>query len=171
MNYIQMHYKGFTFPVNPAAVETSLSKRLGRRDVLFAGARIQETGEAPAVIRGRGCFIGEQASEQAQQLMKLFKEHGSAYLFAPEFYPLKAFFTELTFSTDAQNNRIDYTFTFTEDCVNKQSHFLFRYTYARAGENLFDIANRTGVATETLFAANDYEDLFSVSEGDKVWLK
>ena len=36
-------------------------------------------------------------------------------------------------------------------------------------ENLFDVANRLGVGVELLVAKNDFEDVFAVNEGDKVY--
>ena len=171
MEYIRMKYKGFSFPVNPESVETEFMKKISKREPLFSHTRVEEAGYEPTVLSGSGCFTGEKASENAHALMKLFKEDGSAYLFSPEFCPLKAFFTGLKLSAAASKDCIKYSFTFVEDCAGKKSRFDFGYTYALRGENLYDVANRTGVSVDRLFAANSYEDLFSVSEGDKIWLK
>lgn len=171
MEFIDMSYKGFSFPVNPASIKTQMKKRTVKKDVMSFASKVKETGFEPAVISGSGSFSGDKAQESAHELMRIFKEEGSAYLFSPEFFPLKAFFTELQLKADASKRCIEYSFKFVEDSVNKKSRFDFRFTYAFEGENLFDISNRTGVPVEKLFKLNDYEDLFSVSQGDKVWLK
>jgi hypothetical protein len=59
---------------------------------------------------------------------------------------------------------------FVEDSKQKNPTFNFKFTYALAGENIFDIANRTNVSLKQIVESNDYEDLFAVKEGDKVML-
>ena len=83
---------------------------------------------------------------------------------------MRMFFSDLKLSADAQENRIEYSFTFIEEVNAKRRHFDFGYTFALPDENLYDVANRCGVKVERLAEANGYRDLFSLSEGDKIWL-
>ena len=170
MKMIKMSYKGCTLDVNPRTISAEMKKSVAVKPVPFFHGRVQEVCSLPMVISGEGSFIGKDAEAQAFSLMRLFKSKGSAYLFAPCFSPVRAYFTELKLFSNAEKGCVDYTFRFVEDCQNKNDKIDFGFTYALGGENLYDIANRTGVPVETLFQRNDYKDLFCVTEGDKVWL-
>lgn len=170
MKLIKMSYKGFVFDVNPSSIRAEFSKNMAKKNILFKSGKAQEVCFEPAKISGSGRFAGDHARQYAHSLMRIFRSKGSAYLFAPDFEPMKAFFSDLSISYNAGENCVSYTFSFIEDSENKQFSFDFGYTYALEGENLYDISNRTDVAVEKLFEYNVYPDLFSVNEGDKVWL-
>lgn len=170
MELIQMSYKGITFSVNPSSIKTQMSRRLGKKPAVFSTAKVQDMCFEPTKISGNGYLTGANARQQAHSLIRAFKSKGSAYLFAPDFPPLKAFFSNLSVSFDSKMNCVNYTFEFVEDCVDKSSEIDFGYTYAFEGENLYDISNRTNVSVETIFNSNNFEDLFSVKGGDRIWL-
>lgn len=170
MKQIKMSYKGFDFEVNPSSIEVSLSKNISTKQLPFCSSKTQEISFAPTVISGKGRFCCDNAGEQAFKLERIFKSNGSAYLFAPGISPMKAFFKSLSISSDSRDGSICYSFEFIEDNQGKKSEHKFDYIYADNGDNLFTISNKTGVAVEKLFELNNYKDLFSVRNGDKVWL-
>ncbi len=167
----EMSYGGYLFRVNPATLSTSFSKKVETKVIPFGFGRAAEICRMPAVIRGTGVLTGSNAGEKAHELMRIFEKDGASYLFVPQLAPMKAFFTDLSMRIDAQEQCIRFSFAFTEDCTEKKSRYPFGYTYARRGENLYDIANRCCVNSRALFEVNDFMDMFSVEEGDRVWLK
>lgn len=170
MQYIKMNYKGFEFDINPSSIKMELSKRVSKRVIPFKSTKIQEICFNPAKFKGSGCFYGKNARQQAHSLVRLFNDEGSAYLFSPDFPPTRAFFNDLSISFNAQKDAVEYTVEFVEDSLGKKDKYNFGFTYALYGENLFDIANRCDKRVEDLFDKNNFENLFSVKEGDKVWL-
>lgn len=170
MKCITMSYKGFEFPVNVKSINASFSKKISSVPVPKKSARTQEICMNPTVISGSGCFFGESANEKAHMLITAFQGKGAAYLFSPVFSPIKAYFSDLKMTADSEKNCIEYTFTFTEEINLKKRRYDFGYTFALPNENLFDIANRCSVSFEDIVKANNFKDMFSVSQGDKVWL-
>lgn len=170
MRCIKMSYKGFEFPVNTGSIKAELSKKINTFHIPKGSARAQEICFNPAVISGGGSFTGDTAEEMAHMLIRAFQSEGAAYLFSPLFSPMKMYFSDLKLSADAENNQINYSFTFVEESADKRKRYEFGYTYALAGENLFDVANRCGVSFEKIAGANSSRDMFSVNEGDKLWL-
>lgn len=170
MQYIKMSYKGVVFNVNPSGIKISMKKSVSRRTVPFGTSRAQEISTMPVVISGTGAFMGSNAFEKAQELMRVFDDKGSAYLFLPDAIVMKAYFNSLDISYDAAKNRVDYVFEFTRDYNGRSNVYNPGFTRAKHGENLYDIANRCNVSTDNLFISNDFRDMFSVREGDRVWL-
>ncbi len=170
MKCIKMSYKGFEFPVNVKSINASFSKNISTLPIPKRSARAQEICFNPTVISGSGYFAGENANERAHMLMTAFQSRGAAYLFSPLFSPMKVFFSDLKLSADSAENRIEYSFTFVEEVNSKRRRYDFGYTFALPDENLYDIANRCGVKIEEIVGANECRDLFSVNEGDKIWL-
>lgn len=170
MKLIKMSYKGFVFSANPSSIKIQLSKYVSKRNIPFFTSKTQEICFQPARITGKGIFVGNDAGELADKLMRVFKSEGSGYLFLPNSEPVPAYFDALDISYDAEKNCVSYTFSFIEDCKGKKHNFDFGYTFALAGENLYDVANRTDVSIEKLVACNDFKDLFSLTEGDRVRL-
>ncbi len=171
MKSIKMSYKGFEFPVNSQSLEIELSKKTAAAPIIKRGARVQEICFNPTVISGAGILSGDGAPEQANRLMRIFREESSAYLFSPAFPPMRMFFKALKLSSRADKNCIEFSFEFEEEYCAKRSRHSFGYTYALQGENLYDIANRCEIPIEELFALNGFKDLFSVNEGDRIWLR
>lgn len=169
MQLIKMSYKNFEFDVNPCTVKVDYSKNIATRFIIDSTDKAQEMSASPVVVTGSGSFVGDGAKEKAYQLGLIFNSAGSDYLFCPGYQPVKAFFKNLSVCTNAQKGCVDYTFTFVEDYQGKKQQYDFGYTFALEGENLFDIANRLNINVEVLVAKNDFEDVFAVKEGDKVY--
>lgn len=170
MQLIKMSYKGFTFGVNPSTLKRIQSKNVKVNGGVFSFCRVNEISQNPETISGRGYFTGEDAYLCAEKLSRVFRRKGSSYLFIPGFAPIKAHFTSFAVTASADKNRIEYSFEFTEDISGKKTDCDFGYTFAKNGENMFDIANRTSRNIENLMAVNDFADAFSVREGDRVIL-
>lgn len=170
MKQIKMSYKGFTFDVNPSSLKIGMAKNIGIKHIPFSTSKVEEINFQPIKISGNGRIVGENALEKAFELERIFKSKGSSYLFIPSSSPVKAFFSAFNISFDSKDNSVLYSFEFIEDCVGKKEEYCFGYTVAKRGESLYDIALRTGVDLDEIFANNKYADLFSVSKGDKVWL-
>ncbi len=170
MDSIQMRYKGCTLDINPEKISMHLSKRINRTVVPFVKTRTQEICRNPCIISGSGILAGEDVQQQAYALLSCYRSKGADYLFSPLLPPLKMHFTALQFYADADSNRIRYSFEFTEEPSDKRLTRSNRYTLAREGENLFDVANRTGYPVEYLAEQNHFRNLFALNEGDKVWL-
>ena len=114
--------------------------------------------------------MGEDSAKKAFELVRAYNKKGSDYLFLPNSVPIKACFSSLSISYCAGNDRVDYSFEFVQECKEKNEEHNPDYTVAADGENLFDIAHRTGMQIENLVEANDFGDVFAVKEGDRVWL-
>lgn len=170
MKLIKMSYKGFIFDANPESIEINLSKNISTKQFPFSISKSQEINIQPTIISGKGKFVGENARERAYLLEKVFKSNCSSYLFVPNASPIKAFFKALNMSYNSKENAVYYSFEFVEDVSGKKTDYNFGYTFAKENENLYDVANRTGVEIDKLFEINDYKDLFSLKAGDRVWL-
>ena len=165
-----MSYRNFEFPVNLKSVKADFSRQV---EIVSTSKKsvAKELCKRPAVISGSGCFTGRNASERANMLMILFQSGGASYLFSPLFPPMRMFFTSLKISASSGEERIDYSLSFTQETNEKRSKKDFPFTLARKGENYFDVANRCEKPLEDLVDANTPRDLFSLNEGDKIWLK
>lgn len=170
MQLIRISYKDFTFMVNPNTLKLSHSKSVASRTIPFGASRNKEVNTNPIIISGTGYFAGNNARKYIRELSKIFNDKGSGYLFLPDSTPIKAIFSKLEITYTGASDKIEYSFEFLQEEVGKSTTFDFGYTFALGGENLFDIANRTNTEVGDLFSLNGYSDLFSVSEGDKVWL-
>lgn len=170
MDSIQMQYKGCTLDVSPEKISMKLSKRISRTVVPFIKTRTQEICHNPCVISGSGIIAGKKAQQQAYALLNCYHSKGADYLFSPLLPPMKMHFTALHFFADADGECIRYSFEFTEEPSDKRLTRANRYTLVREGENLFDVANRTGYPVEYLAEQNHFRNLFALSEGDTVWL-
>lgn len=170
MEMIKMKYKDFEFDVNPTDIRLSMSKNISKHSLPYKAQSCEEMGKNAAVVSGKGYFLGEDAMNKAYALSRVYNKKGSDYLFTPYCVPIKVFFSSLDIIYSASNSRVEYTFEFTQDKPEKKDTYDFGYTIAKDGENLFDIANRTGLEIEKIASLNDFGDLFSVKEGDRVWL-
>lgn len=170
MAMTKMRYKDFVFDVNPSDIKLSLRKNLAKTDVMYSQQKCDEVGENAAVISGKGCFIGSGAIKQAYELVRIYNKKGADFLFTPYSSPMLAVFNKLNISYSSDSKKVEYSFEFTEQSKRKSQSFEFGYTYAEEGENLFDIADRTQIDIERIVELNDFCGVFSVKEGDKVWL-
>ncbi len=102
--------------------------------------------------------------------MRVYNKKGSDYLFLPNSVPVKAYFSSLDISYSSANDRVEYSFVFTQECNTKNELQTPEFIYALKDENLFDVSNRTGVEIETLVKCNDIGNVFAIKEGDRIWL-
>lgn len=167
---IKMEYRGFTFPINPTSIKTKFSKNISSKTIPFSFSRVQEINDYPTVVTANGKFVGSKAMQFSHELMRVYKQKGSSYLLIPDSVPVKAYFKNLELSYDAKNNCVSYQVEFIEDVNSKKGKFDFGYTYVLAGENVYDVANRMDVDVEKIVEHNDFCDLFSLKEGDRIWL-
>lgn len=170
MQYIRISYKDFSFLVNPSSLRLHHTKSISTKPLPFGGSRAKQISTNSTIVSGEGAFVGDNARKCIRHLCRLFNEGDSGYLFLPDSTPIKAIFSKLDVKYSGCDDRVEYTFEFVQEGDSKAPIMDFGYTYARLGENLFDIANRTNTDVGDIFRLNKYEDLFSVNEGDKVWL-
>ena len=170
MQHMKMKYRGFEFNVNPKSLKISMNKKISRYDTVYAEEICAQGTNRLYTVSGNGCFVGEDSAKKAFELVRAYNKKGSDYLFLPNSVPIKACFSSLSISYCAGNDRVDYSFEFVQECKEKNEETNPDYTVAADGENLFDIAHRTGMQIENLVEANDFGDVFAVKEGDRVWL-
>lgn len=170
MGYIKMKYKGFELNVNPKTFKMIAQKDFAKTTIPNGYEINKELGKKALVVKGEGSFVGIDSMEKAHLLLELFNKKGSDFLFLPSGDVTKMNFTKLEIKYSSASEKVDYAFEFLEDIEGKDTEYTFGYTYAKRQENLFDIANRTGVEIEKLASINTLESIYAVSEGDKVWL-
>ena len=169
MKLIKMNYKGYEFNINPSTLKLAYSKNIANQNIIDGVDRLNVISMKGAVITGTGILVGDDMLEQMSMLQMLFDKKESDYLFLPAFSPIKVYFTDLEFEMNNDKSVINYSFKFIEDSVCKKDNYCSGYTIAKNDENLFDIANRLGISVDVLVENNDFDDLFSVNEGDKVY--
>lgn len=170
VQYMKMKYKGFEFDVNPKDFKTCMNKSSVKYNTVYSEQICVENGRNCVSVSGKGCFVGENAANKAFEMVRVYNKKGSDYLFLPNSVPLKMHFTSLDISYSSGNDRVDYSFVFTQESNTKNETKTPRFTYALEEENLFDVANRTGVKIETLVKCNDIGSIFALKEGDRIWL-
>lgn len=171
MQLIRMSFKDFTFMVNPESLKISHTKSVSSKLLPFGSSKNKEMNTNPVVISGVGYSIGENARKNIRFLTRVFNDKGSGYLYLPDSTPIKVIFSKLDVKYSGVEDKVEYEFEFLQESCGKAAVFDFGFTYALQGENLYDIANRTSKDVGELFCLNKYSDLFSVKEGDKVWLR
>lgn len=165
-----MKYKGFELNINPKDFTICTKKKISESVVPYDNFASDEIGKFASRVTGSGVFYGNDAVQKAHELLRLFNKKGSDYLFLPSGDTLKCYFEKLEVKYSSSYDRVEYSFGFLEDIGNQKDSYSFGYTYANDRENLFDVANRTGVKIEKLVEANDFQSIYAVSKGDKIWL-
>lgn len=167
----RMQYKDFVFPQNPAEIKVESAGLQTVRSVNGETPFVNGISRKPIVVSGEGSFYGEDAVANALELQNFLSSPDSGWLIVPASPPIKAFLTSFSSVCNAVKNCVFYSFTFTEDCSHRKYGGNPNYTYAQVGENLFDVAYRTGVSIDKIMEVNDYETPFSVSNQNKVMLR
>ncbi len=168
---MKLKYKEFEFPVNPDSIEISSSSNCSSKPVFGGNSNVENVSVNPIIVSGNGEFFGESAREYCACLQNLLKRKESGWLFVPSSPPVKAYFTEFKFSRNTKRNSISYFFVFTEECSDRKSERLFKYTYAEKDENAFELANRCNVSVNDIMRLNDFKSPFELTEGDRVVLR
>ncbi|MCH5321284.1 MAG: LysM peptidoglycan-binding domain-containing protein [Eubacterium sp.] len=168
---MKLKYKNFEFPSNPGKIEIMSSSNCNSKPIFDGNSAVENVSVNPVIVTGSGEFFGEGREEYCGVLQNLLKSTESGWLFLPSAPPVKAYFTEFKFSQNTKRNSISYTFEFTEDCTDRKSERLFKYTVAGDGENAFEIANRCSVSVNDIMRLNDLKSPFEISKGDRVVLR
>lgn len=165
---IKMKFKDYEFPCNPTAVKTEFSENIKENPLFGKSSAVYCISHNAAVITCEGSVWGESAGEFISRLHILRSSKNPGWLFLPDGNCFNAFLSAVSFLEDAKKNCVSYKITFVENCSEKDDEYNFGFTYAKKGENMFDIAFRCGKTIDALMAANDFENPFSVKEGKKV---
>lgn len=165
---MKMKFKNFEFPTNPSVIEVKTSSNICYSPMLSGTSVVENTSVNTTVITGSGVFYGDKGEEYCIYLQHLLKQKRSGALLLPSCVGMEAYLTRLDYKKDTNLNKITYSFEFVEKCSDKQEIRLFCFTYAKAEENAFDIANRCGVSVESIMQKNDLLSPFSIKKGDKV---
>lgn len=171
MKHIKMKFKSFEFPVNPSVIKIS-ADRSTEINKTVSGKSVSENASLnPVVISGEGEFFGEKAQEWCDCLHTLVKASSAGWLFTPSAAPVFAYFTEFSYSINAEKSSAQYSFKFIQADTKREEEKHFGFTYALPDENAFDIAYRTGVSVNEIMRLNDFKGPFDINEGDKVVLE
>jgi hypothetical protein len=166
-----MKFKDFEFPSNPNTIEITSNRNVNINCVYGEKSVTENVSCNPTVISGSGSFFGDNADEYCTRLSRLLKIESSGWLYCPNAYPIKAFFSEFTYKVDSEKGCVQYNFTFIEDCSSKQEEKKFCYTISQKDENAFDIANREGVSVDDVMTLNDFKSPFDIKEGTTVKIR
>lgn len=168
---MKMQFRDFVFPSNPSSVEVQSSANVKHKPIFSTDGKTENVSVNPVVIRGNGCFYGEEGENHCLYLQHLLKTRASGHLLLPSSAGFTAFLTEFQYSKSSKKSGVSYSFVFTEDCGGKAETRSFRSTVAEKGENAFIIANRCDVSVDDIMRLNDFENPFSITEGDRVVIR
>ncbi len=170
MTLLNMRYKSFVFPSNPAKTEVLSSKSIACLPLLGGDFNADEIAKNASVITVSGSFYGEDALQTVRELSRVFNEGGEGWLFLPSGRCFLACFKSLLITENADKGGISYEAVFLEKSALRGKSHPFGYTFAQAGENAFDIAERCGISVEELMECNTVRNPFDIEEGDRIWL-
>lgn len=171
MKTTKMKFKDFEFDVNPEKIKTEHSSNISQNPLFGSDSAVYNISRNASVISGEGSFWGEGAAEFSRELKRIREEPDAGWLFLPDGSCFNAFFSFLSITEEAKKDCVSYSFTFTENCNHRKSSYDFGFTYAESGENMFDVAYRSGVSIEKLMELNNFKTPFDIKEGDRVVLK
>ena len=177
MRLTPMRYKDYTWPHNPEVYVVEHQRRLAVHPVPFGQCVIQDLGSSYRVLRGEGVFAGENAYEQFQQLVNVFRESGPGLLVHPVWQTERAWFASLTVTEEPLPDYVRYQLEFWEDwngyaegltqvdvgdtsdgdveaAVRTDSGVETAVYLVKKGDTLWGIAKRYGVSLTALIAAN-----------------
>lgn len=170
-NFIKMRYKDFEFPQNPTQIKITRTKNINESPLFDVGSAVEEVSRNAAQITVSGKILGEESFALLSRLQMLQEQRGAGTLFLPGGEYFDAYFEKLETVRNASLNLVEYTAVFRENESHRKPEIDFGFTYAQAGENAFDIANRCSVTVESIMQANDFMSPFDITEGSRVVLK
>ncbi len=152
-----MRFKDYIWPNNPHSCRVEYRRPCAVFALPLGGWAVQELGTPARVIRGEGVFYGPQAYERFRELEEVFRLGGAGLLVHPAWPALNACFTELQLEEQPMEDYIGYSFGFCEQPDNesasdKQSSE--EWYELREGETFWSVAEKTGIAPETLLSRN-----------------
>lgn len=166
-----MKYKGYEFPQTPSKIEILSNTNVKKSPVFDGRSVVENVSVNPIIVKCSGEFFGKEGRECRDMLSYFLKQSEAGWLFAPELSPIMAFFTAFSYSKGADKNSISYSLEFTECCDSTRGLAVIDYTVCRAGENVFDIANRCSVGEDEIMRLNSFISPFDINEGDTVKIR
>ena len=160
MRLTPMRYKDYTWPHNPEVYVVGHQRRLAVPPVPFGQCVIQDLGSSYRVLRGEGVFAGENAYEQFQQLVNVFRESGPGLLVHPVWQTERAWFASLTVTEEPLPDYVRYQFEFWEDW-NGYAEGLTQVDVGNTSDGDVEAAVRTDSGVETA--------VYLVKKGDTLW--
>lgn len=167
---IKLKYKDFTFDVNVKDFNISMQKNVSTVSAIDQQPESNKITVEPTVLSGKGYFIGDEALDKAYQLIMLYNDSTSDFVYSPYSVVFKAFFTKLCISYSAEKGRVEYEIEFTEELPGKNVRRSVPFTFVEENENAFDLAERVNIPIEKIIKLNDLQDLFKIGKGSKIWL-
>lgn len=163
-----MKYGEYTWPSNPSDIKISMKRKMSNSFIPGKYEVLSEIADGARTVSGEGVFAGENAYSQMMKLKYVFDTKHCGELYVPGLDVMDAFFVSLDIVGEAKKDFVRYSFEFAEKKKDKKRHAFFDTTTVQKDENLFDVAQRTGVAVEELARLNTIKDAFSIEEGDVI---
>lgn len=112
---LQMWYKNYKWPHNPATYNIKFSKRVIQHNYMgINNAEIEDMGMEARVMSGSGTFFGPDAYEEFKRLTLVFFDRGPGLLFHPLWQDAQCVFSKLDLSQEPLPDYVSYTFEFIE---------------------------------------------------------
>ena len=166
-----MRYKGYEFPQAPSKIEIFSDTNVKKSPVFCGNSVVENVSVNPVIVKCSGQFFGKEGRECCDMMQYMLRQLSAGWLFAPELSPVKAFLSAFSYSKGADKDSISYRLEFTECCDSFSGTAEINYTICRAGENVFDIANRCSVKADDIMKLNSFVSPFDINEGDKVMIR
>lgn len=158
MNNSRMKYKDFEWKHNPETIEITLERGLRRHLVPYVGGLVQDMGGAGRVIKGSGCFFGEECLLTFLELSAVLDEHGPGTLSLPGLEPFSAVVRSYGLSCEPGPELVRYQFEFWEtaavETASPAGAAAAKSHTAQSGETLWSVALLYGVTVDGLLKAN-----------------
>lgn len=175
MKLAPMRYKNYIFPHNPRIYGISYERKIAVGKVPFGRYTMKSMGMTYRVLSGEGEFVGEGAYDEFRKLATVFYDEKPGLLYHPVWQLSNAYFVSLTLEQEPKENYVRYSFEFWEDYDDYETAAIKLKTAnnnadtnsvtasktspskthkVSAGETMWGIANRYGVALSALVAAN-----------------
>lgn len=169
MNLMTMRFKGFTWRVNPTALNVEHVRNLRETSLPFAGTRMVDLGLKKRRVTGEGAFIGEDCMEQWNRLEAIFIQGGPGSLQLPGQEPFDAVMDGLKLLGREGSGQVRYSFSFMESRAGEPFAGQGVH-YAQAGESLWDYAGRYSWDIEELRRANLHiRDIAELGQNEEVY--
>ena len=190
MTLAPMRFKNYIWPHNPRVYEIGFRRAMAAHHMPFGRTVLQGMGMEHRVLRGEGEFTGPGAYREFQRLATVFYDESPGILVHPVWQTARAWFVELSVAQEPTEDYVRYAFEFWE-CFDGYRQGLTAgdsapqsaapaafsepeetwYTVA-AGDTLYRIAARRGMALETLVALNpQIRNINLIYPGDRIKLK
>ena len=170
MNLEPMRYKNYVWPHNPRTYEIVYGRDIAVHKVPFGRYLLQNMGMTRRILRGEGEFAGPGAYDEFKKLAAVFYDETPGLLVHPVWQVSNAYFAALNLKMEPYADYVWYSFEFWE-AYDGYTGRAERYAAApkepelaagtvqrtytvRAGDTMWAIARRNGLALEELVALN-----------------